>query len=450
MIRKTGILMKFRFQKVIYYCFCSISLYLAFQRAAEMYITVDEAITYTDHIRPRFSGIFDFSAANNHFLNTVLAKVFSIFAPYSELSMRMPSLLIGAWFFLYFVPRRLDSWTKRTIFASICLFPYYISEYWSMSRGYFMSACFAAAALVEIGRFLTSDKGFSGLSSSRILSGLTVLSSFVMLPFSIVIGLVTLIGNKAMLALSKPSSILKSPSAWFLFLCCILAATGIYTFRNSGEALAYTPEFSILKPIRAVAEAKVTGNLYVSLIYQFLTVSAFIFSFLRRNRKAIWISTIVLFSLLVVWVGGASGTGYPYGRSWIPYWFCFSLVIVEGYSALLASTRKRLSNTAAIVIACIALANNVYFYTADYTYFWRSNFFQVKALMYYSSLGKPFCLEEAYKGDKVLIFYWDDPKSAIQQPRTCNADEKSPYGFTNFEVPGKIFNLPRKEWGLYK
>ena len=313
-----------------------------------------------------------------------------------------------------------------------------------------MSACFAAAALVEIGRFITSDKSFSSLGSSRILSGLTVLSSFVMLPFSIVIGLVTLIGDRAMLALAKPSSILKSPSAWFLLLCCILAASGIYTFRNSGEALAYSPEFSILKPIRAVAETKVTGNLYVSLIYQFLTISAFVFSFLRRSRKGIWISTIVVSSLLVVWVGGASGTGYPYGRSWIPYWFCFSLVIIEGYSALCASTSKRLSSISAVVIALIALANNIYFYTPDYTYFWRSNFYQVKALMYHSSLGEPFCLEEAYKGDKVLIFYWDDPKSAIKQPRTCNPDEKSPYGFTNFEVPGKIFNLPRKEWGVYK
>lgn len=442
--------MKFRLQRFVYYFFCAICLYLAFQRAAEMYITVDEAITYTDHIRPRVSGVLDFTAANNHFLNTVLAKFSSIFAPYSELSIRLPSLLVGAWFFLYFIPMRLDNWPKRTIFASLCLFPYYISEYWSMSRGYFMSACFAAAALIEVGRFLSSATRGSSLRSSRILGGLTVLSSFVMLPFSMVIGLTTLFGNKAAFAIAKPSSILKSRSAWFLFACCLLAAAGIYTFKTSGEALAYTPEFSILKPIRAVAETKVTGNIYVSLGYQIMVISACILAFFKRNLKAIWVSSIVALSLIVIWVGGATGTGYPYGRSWIPYWFCFSLIIVEGFSVLWAHQREKLEGTLAIFLASIALVNTIYWYTPEYSYFWRSNFYQVKALMYYSSLGKPFCLEEAYKGDKVLIFYWDDPKSAVKQPRTCNADEKSPYGFTNFEVPGEIFGIPRKEWGMYK
>ncbi len=130
--------------KIFYYAFGGFSLLLAAYRAWNMPITVDEGITYADHIVPKF-GLFDFSAANNHFLNTFFVKIFSIFAPFNAFAIRLPTLLIGAWLFLFYVPSKKLKIQHSLAFLFICLSPYFSSEYWSLGRGYFMSGCFAAS-----------------------------------------------------------------------------------------------------------------------------------------------------------------------------------------------------------------------------------------------------------------------------------------------------------------
>ena len=414
-----------------------------------MYITVDEAITYTDHIRPRLSGVFDFSAANNHLLNTIFAKLLVTLAPYNELALRIPSLAVGAWFFLKYLPNKFDSWSTRVSYAALCLFPYYISEYWSMSRGYFMSTCFAAAALLEISSLIQKES-VQGVSRTRLFASLAVLSSFVMLPFAIVTGLFTLVkkGNNQY-RLAIPSSI-REKSAWFLLLSCSLSAYAIYSFKTAGEALAYTKSFSLFAPISSVAGSIVTGNEFSVFAFKFLVVISLIISLVLKNYRSLVIFSILLASLFLIWVGGSLGTGFPVARSWIPYWFSTCLAIVEGFRFAKQDVSIRVDTFFCTLLAVLTVINTLYWYTPDYSYTWRSNYYQVKAFIYHSTINNKFCLEEAYLGDKVLIYYWDDPKSALLQPRKCDPGEKSPYGFTNFEMPGKEFDFPNKTWGFYK
>ena len=442
--------MKIKTLKVFYYALISISLFLAFERAAEMYITVDEAITYTDHIRPRISGVFDFSAANNHLLNTVLAKVLATFAPYSELALRIPSLAVGGWFFFAYIPRKFQNWSERLLFAAACLFPYYISEYWSLSRGYFMSTCFGTAALIEISASFSASSSESAFARSRILASLSVLASFVMLPFAVVIGIATvLLAKKSSLVVSV-KRLLSDWSSWLIFCSCAISAFAIHSFKAAGEALSYTDLFSIFAPIDAVAGSLVTGNWISVFIFKTLTIASVILFLIRKDYRSLTLASIIIISLILIWIGGSFGTGFPATRSWIPYWFMICLLIVDGFNAAVGFIGVNLIGIASAAAGLATLVNTFFWYTPDYSYTWRSNYYQVRALMYHSTKDNNFCLEDVYLGDKVLIYYWDDPKSAITRPRLCEEGEKSPYGFTNFGMPGEVFTFPEKTWGLYK
>lgn len=436
----------------IYYWLCASQLYLAFERAAEMYITIDEAITYTDHIRPKLSGLFDFTAANNHFLNSLLAKIPSTLAPYSELAMRLPSLAIGTWFFFVYLPKRIKPPFWRIVFACLCLLPYYISEYWSMSRGYFMSTCFAAAALIELLRAagqtdeLESNQP-EALTWAQIYGSLTLLSSFVMLPFSLCVCAASL-WIKVRSQAAQPGSLLRDPGLALTLASSLFSYIGIRTFQASGEALARGNTMSLTTPVDAVAGAILVGYPWMTKIYGCLLIASVIWSCLQRQRTFLLPIATVLGSIALLWLGGTLTGGFPIERSWIPYWFPLCLLI-----SLPASQPKGLQPRWQTLISLVSFTlvtiNTLHWYTPDFTYYYRSNYYQVKALFYYTSIGKDYCLEEVYKGDKVLIFYWDDPKSAAREPRTCQPGERSPLGFTKFEVPGQSFRFPAKIGGKY-
>ena len=284
--------------RIFYYALCTVSLFLAFERAAEMYITVDEAITYTDHVRPRLSGVFDFSAANNHLLNTVLAKALTTFAPYNELALRIPSLAIGGWFFLAYIPNRFQNWSERLLFASICLFPYYISEYWSLSRGYFMSTCFSAAALIEISASFSTDSSNSSISAlarARVFGSLATLASFVMLPFAITTGIATVVLTKYKAFSASTQQCLSNWSSWFLFGSCAISAFAIHSFKAAGEALSYTSTFSFVAPIDAVVGSLVTGSWISVLLFKALAITSVVLCLVRNeSRSRVLVSIVVI------------------------------------------------------------------------------------------------------------------------------------------------------------
>lgn len=438
--------------RFVYYALCAILFFLALERAAEMYITVDEAITYTDHIRPRLSGLFDFTAANNHFLNSLLAKILSTLAPYNELAIRLPSLAIGAWFFFHYLPTKIRAAFWLLVFSSLCLLPYYISEYWSMSRGYFMSTCFAAAALLE----LLQAAGWQGtepatkpgaLTWAQFYGSLAVLASFVMLPFSLCISMTCLLMQRNRRS-GRLGWLPRDPGLAITLASAYFAFTAIRTFQASGEALARGNSMSLTTPIDAVAAATLVGQSWMATTYLWLLIAALLWAAWQRQRDLLLPIATVLGSIALLWLGGTLTGGFPIERSWIPYWFplCLLISLPASQASRLAARWQILAGLAA---AGLVLANTVHWYTPDYSYYWRSNYYQAKALFYYSSKGEDYCLEDQYKGDKVLIFYWEDPKSAIREPRTCKPGEHSPIGFTNFEVPGKTFLFPEKIWGKY-
>jgi hypothetical protein len=108
-------------------------------RAATQSITVDEAFTYSHFVAPPLAAMRSLYNANNHVLNTLLAKVsVSVFGA-SDFTVRLPSLLGGLAYFagLFFVCRRLFGqgvWFLLAI-ALNSLNPFLL-DYLSAARGY--------------------------------------------------------------------------------------------------------------------------------------------------------------------------------------------------------------------------------------------------------------------------------------------------------------------------
>ncbi|HEY1204236.1 MAG: glycosyltransferase family 39 protein [Bryobacteraceae bacterium] len=69
-------------------------------RAATQAVTHDEALTWQIYLDAPVSNIFDVYDANHHFLATILERLSTGLFGTSELSLRLPSLLAGALFFL--------------------------------------------------------------------------------------------------------------------------------------------------------------------------------------------------------------------------------------------------------------------------------------------------------------------------------------------------------------
>jgi len=119
-------------------------------RAARAPLTYDEANTYLSFISPNILAIFNFNTANNHFLNSLLAKISSAVAGTSEFVLRLPNLLAYA-AYLLFAFLILNRFVKTKIivlcgYLLLSLNPF-VLDYFSLCRGYGLSLGFLMASL---------------------------------------------------------------------------------------------------------------------------------------------------------------------------------------------------------------------------------------------------------------------------------------------------------------
>jgi hypothetical protein len=126
-------------------------------RALHVSFTVDEAQTYIRYLSSDALSIFSFNSANNHFLNTLLAKVFSMIGGNQEFMLRIPNLL-GYALYLVFAFLLLNKFVSRTTavfgFLLLNLNPY-VLDFFSLCRGYGLSLGFLMASLYFFASFLS-------------------------------------------------------------------------------------------------------------------------------------------------------------------------------------------------------------------------------------------------------------------------------------------------------
>jgi len=167
----------------------AVLFFIAFEvaRAARVPLTYDEAATYLRYISAGFLSVFKFDVATNHFLNTLLTKLFYVAGGDSELVLRMPNL-IGYGMYLAFSLLILRAVGHRTIaFAGFMLLNLnpYVLDYFSLSRGYGLSLGFLMGAIFFLLKFLTrlrtGTAGNRELSMALVFGCAAVISNFSLL-----------------------------------------------------------------------------------------------------------------------------------------------------------------------------------------------------------------------------------------------------------------------------
>lgn len=119
-------------------------------RAFTQCITIDEAFSYFSFISAPLGDMLKRYDANNHVLNTLLAKATTRFFGASEFSLRIPSLLGGA-LFLYASQRLIlltisRGWFAFLTYCAVSLNPI-VLDYLSAARGYSLALGFQYCAL---------------------------------------------------------------------------------------------------------------------------------------------------------------------------------------------------------------------------------------------------------------------------------------------------------------
>jgi hypothetical protein len=130
----------------------------AIMKAARAAITGDELGTYFSYLTSNIPALFNFgSSANNHVLNTLLAKIFSAWAGTSELVLRLPNLLAYVAFLLFsFLILRRFVKNRVIVVCGLLLLNLnpYVLDFFSLCRGYGLSLGFLMPALFFFITFL--------------------------------------------------------------------------------------------------------------------------------------------------------------------------------------------------------------------------------------------------------------------------------------------------------
>ncbi|KZR90676.1 hypothetical protein MITS9508_00678 [Synechococcus sp. MIT S9508] len=448
-------------------------LYLCMSRSLAMPIQGDEAGTYLRHVTQGWNGYLNLSTANNHLLNTSLVWISTLFAPFSETAIRLPSLLISAWFFLWYIPKRFtpSSWILRLMFVSIAFIPYYFNEYLSMARGYGMASIFALCSLNELAAFQQAESRHIKLYLTSLFISLSCLSSLTIFPLFIVvnIGILNYLLNDSKWVFGwtdlkrweRVKIIYLIPMVFTLLISTYtfirIKLSGVATIAGGSESffgwLIEIPN-GIITPLQGAMLGgdfpRLAPSPYLEHIISILILALISYQLVRffktSNRKNPWLFGffLVLISITLIYFLSLIGS-YPHGRAWIPYWLplvyialtpIFSLNQLAINSEQFAGLEKNLL-AISIILSLITIASTLAQFETRFTYELRPFYYQYKSLMHHSRAGTIHCL--AYKdiNDEVLKFYFLNKEGPIKPLIQCPKGIDSPTGFMQFSHKNK-------------
>lgn len=225
-------------------------------RAARSSFTCDEAGSYLEFISPNVLALFNFNLANNHFLNSLLAKISSALGGTSEFVLRLPNLVAYA-AYLLFAFLILNRFVKTKIivlcgYLLLSLNPY-VLDYFSLCRGYGLSLGFLMASLFFFFSFLdrTTEPGpdrIRRLRYSLIAASLAVLSSFSLLNVylslaAFAFGYFIFLNRRDRRAVSFAAPA-RNPSKSRIFLCpAFILAAVLFNLSTISQDLNYAGKF---------------------------------------------------------------------------------------------------------------------------------------------------------------------------------------------------------------
>lgn len=157
-------------------------------RSYKLSFTHDESYCYTRYVTQSFGDIVSYAhpTANNHILNTLLMKYFSILLQPSEFVLRLPNFLAHLFFiiFSFLILRRIKNNYLMLIGFIILNFNPYLLEFFSLARGYGLSTSLMLISIYYLIIFL-DKKEQRQLSLSMIFAMLALYSNFVLIHYFI-------------------------------------------------------------------------------------------------------------------------------------------------------------------------------------------------------------------------------------------------------------------------
>ena len=447
-----------------------------------MPIQGDEAGTYIRHVTQGWQGFWDVSTANNHLLNTGLIWITTLFAPFSEPAIRVPTLVISAWFFLWYIPARLipNSWASRLIFAGVALMPYYFSEYLSMARGYGMASIFAVSALNELARYRQTYKRRAQLYLSSFFISLSCLASLTIFPLFIILNAYILksLGWRLTRDATEKLNNSKLRISWLyliptgatlalsIYTYASIKLSGVATIARGAETIWYwiigMPQ-AILTPLKGATLGgdfpRLFPSPYVEELLGIALLALIAYQLIQSARKAKtnnpWLAgfVLVMTSIGLIYLLSLVGS-YPYGRAWVPYWLPLVYAALTPIFAITQLQRDskgviELENKLLLIgigLSAITLTSSLIQFQPKFAYETRPFYYQYKSLMHHSRAGTIECL--AYKdiNDEVLRFYYLNKNGPIKDLKECPEGVESPRGFMQYSHSNRepYFNTKKK------
>ncbi len=147
------------FPTVLFACLLAAVFGRSLERAWLQPITHDEALTWLKWARGPWPGLFTNYIANNHLLNTAIAKLSVDGFGLSPLSLRAGGLLGAALFLLGLPPllRRLDGAWWRLLAACLLTLNPLVMDYFALARGYSLAMAGLVWSLVGAMNYLGDD-----------------------------------------------------------------------------------------------------------------------------------------------------------------------------------------------------------------------------------------------------------------------------------------------------
>ncbi len=149
-------------------------------------VTHDEALTFIDYINRSVADIANSTrpSANNHILNTLLAKFFTGVFNDSQFFLRLDALLaqLAYLLFTFLISRRVfeNKWLVLLAFLLFNLNPF-LFDFWGLCRGYGLSLAFMMGSIYYLLRYMSGSKGYLPLSFLFAIAA--IYSNFALLNF---------------------------------------------------------------------------------------------------------------------------------------------------------------------------------------------------------------------------------------------------------------------------
>jgi len=375
--------------------FCALVFFYACARAASLNIVHDEAVTYFIQRLNSFAGIMGYEhplMANNHFLNTLLIKVFTGFFGSSEFVVRIPALL-GCGLYLAGVTRigRLFLKGPRLLMAValLSLNPF-MMDFFSCARGYSLGLGLLAMGLSFLAVRIREPDPRRDARNALWAASLSALSVFAHLTFVNVYFAVLCVlmaveisdvfsspaGGRTFVqglgVFFKRAAVSIGPGVVFLFLALLRPALSLVrdselnllegegfwrgTVGSLIEATAYGKDYFSKDVVFGV----LAGVLSLAALAGFILVVRWL---KKKPLTALDRFLLCIEALMLVYVGvlGLQGLAlkqeFPYGRWAIAFLPVFSLIVVLAGEEVCRSTKAfiRLPGTALLYLLSLVL-----------------------------------------------------------------------------------------------